>query len=115
MQKNEIRAVSRYVRMTPSKIRRVLRQIEGKSYSEAIVRLLFMPYASCGPIIKVLRSCAANAVNNCGCVKETLIIKSIFVDQGPIMKRFRPRARGKVDKIQKLTSHITVIMLSSDE
>ena len=115
MQKNEIRAVSKYVRMSPSKIRRVLRQIQGKTYPEALLLLEFMPYASCAPIIKVLRSCTANAVNNCGCVKKTLIIKAILVDQGPIMKRFRSRAHGKADKIQKLTSHITVIMLSLDE
>ena len=78
MQKNETRAISKYIKMTPSKIRRILRQIEGKSYSEAIVRLLFMPYASCEPILKVLRSCTANAANNCGCVKKTLIIKAIL-------------------------------------
>ena len=66
MQKNEIRAVSKYVRMSPSKIRRVLRQIQGKTYSEALLLLEFMPYASCAPIIKVLRSATANARNNFG-------------------------------------------------
>jgi len=66
LQKNEVRAVSKYIRMSPSKIRRVLRQIQGKSYSEALLLLEFMPYASCAPIIKVLRSATANARNNLG-------------------------------------------------
>ena len=56
LQKNEVRAVSKYVRMSPSKVRRVLRQIQGKTYAEALLLLQFMPYASCAPIIKVLRS-----------------------------------------------------------
>jgi large subunit ribosomal protein L22 len=61
LQKNEVHSVSKYVRMSPSKVRRVLRQIQGKKYPEALLLLEFMPYASCAPIIKVLRSAAANA------------------------------------------------------
>ena len=64
LQNNEVQAVSKYIRMSPSKVRRVLRQIQGKSYKDALILLEFMPYASCEPIIKVLRSAAANAVNN---------------------------------------------------
>ena len=110
MQKSEIRAVSKYVRMSPSKIRRVLRQIQGKSYSEALLLLEFMPYASCAPIIKVLRSATANARNNFGLDEKELIIKSAFADQGPTMKRFRPRAQGRAYRILKATSHITIVM-----
>jgi len=110
MQKNEIRAVSKYVRMSPSKIRRVLRQIQGKTYSEALLILEFMPYASCSPIIKVLRSATANARNNFGLDEKKLIIKSAFADQGPTMKRFRPRAQGRAYRILKATSHITIVM-----
>lgn len=110
MQKNEIRAVSKYVRMSPSKIRRVLRQIQGKKYSEALLILEFMPYASCTPIIKVLRSATANARNNFGLDEKKLIIKSAFADQGPTMKRFRPRAQGRAYRILKATSHITIVM-----
>ena len=110
MQKNEIRAVSRYVRMSPSKIRRVLRQIQGKTYSEALLLLEFMPYASCTPIIKVLRSATANARNNFGMDETKLVIKSAFADQGPTMKRFRPRAQGRAYRILKATSHITIVM-----
>ena len=110
MQKNEIRAVSKYIRMSPSKIRRVLRQIQGKTYSEALLLLEFMPYASCAPIIKVLRSATANARNNFGLDETKLVIKSAFADQGPTMKRFRPRAQGRAYRILKATSHITIVM-----
>jgi large subunit ribosomal protein L22 len=110
MQKKEIQAVSKYVRMSPSKIRRVLRQIQGKTYSEALLLLEFMPYASCAPIIKVLRSATANAKNNFGLDEKNLVIKSAFADQGPTMKRFRPRAQGRAYKILKATSHITIVM-----
>ena len=112
MQKNEIRAVSKYVRMSPSKIRRILRQIQGKSYSEALLILEFMPYASCAPIIKVLRSATANARNNFGLDEKDLVVKSAFADQGPTMKRFRPRAQGRAYRILKATSHITIVMES---
>ena len=110
MQKNEIRAVSRYVRMAPNKIRRVLRQIQGKTYSEALLLLEFMPYACCAPIIKVLRSATANARNNFGLDEKKLVVKSAFADQGPTMKRFRPRAQGRAYRILKHTSHITIVV-----
>jgi large subunit ribosomal protein L22 len=110
LQKNEVRAVAKYVRMAPNKIRRVLRQIQGKSYAEALLLLEFMPYASCEPIIKVLRSATANAKNNLGFDETNLIVKSAYADQGPVMKRFRPRAQGRAYKILKATSHITIVM-----
>jgi len=110
LQKTEVRAVSKYIRMSPSKIRRVLRQIQGKTYPDAITLLEFLPYASCIPIIKVLRSATANARNNLGFNEKTLIVKSAFADQGPTMKRFRPRAQGRAYRIQKATSHITIVM-----
>jgi large subunit ribosomal protein L22 len=109
-QKNEVRAVSKYIRMSPSKIRRVLRQIKGKTYPEALLMLEFMPYASCAPIIKVLRSATANARNNFGFDEKTLTVKAAFADQGPTMKRFRPRAQGRAYRIHKATSHITIVM-----
>jgi len=110
VQQNEARAVSKYVRMSPSKIRRVLRQIQGKSYKDALIILEFLPYASCEPIIKVLRSAAANAKHNKGFDESNLIIKTAFADQGPTMKRFRPRAQGRAYRILKATSHITIIV-----
>ena len=110
IQKKEVRAVSKFVRMSPSKVRRVLRQIQGKTYTEALLLLEFMPYASCTPIIKVLRSATANAKNNLGFNEADLIVKTAFADQGPTMKRFRPRAQGRAYRIQKATSHITIVM-----
>ena len=68
-----------------------------------------MPYASCAPIIKVLRSAAANAKNNLVLMKQNWC-KSAFADQGPTMKRFRPRAQGRAYRILKATSHITIVM-----
>ena len=110
IQQNEARAVSKYIRMSPSKIRRVLRQIQGKSYKDALLILEFLPYASCQPIIKVLRSAAANAKHNKGFDESNLTVKSAFADQGPTMKRFRPRAQGRAYRILKATSHITIIV-----
>jgi|TARA_B100000674_G_C37791212_1_gene891836 large subunit ribosomal protein L22 len=112
LQNNEVRAVSKYIRMSPSKVRRVLRQIQGKSYKDALVLLEFMPYASCEPISKVLRSAAANAQNNMNLDETKLFVKSAFADQGPVMKRFRPRAQGRAYRILKATSHITIVVAS---
>jgi large subunit ribosomal protein L22 len=110
IQKNEVQAVSKYIRMSPSKIRRVLREIQGKTYKDALTILEFLPYSSCDPIIKVVKSAAANARNNFGFNESDLVIKSAFANQGPTMKRFRPRAQGRAYKILKATSHITVIV-----
>ena len=110
LQTNDARAVSKYVRMSPTKIRRVLNQIKGKTYSEALMLLEFMPYASCTPIIKVLRSAIANAKNNLGYDEKQLIVKAAFADKGPVMKRFRPRAQGRAYRILKATSHITIVV-----
>jgi|TARA_B100000767_G_scaffold55491_1_gene51008 large subunit ribosomal protein L22 len=112
LQNNEVRAVSKYIRMSPSKVRRVLRQIQGKSYKDALVLLEFMPYASCEPVIKVLRSAAANARHNMDLNEADLFVKSAFANQGPVMKRFRPRAQGRAYRILKATSHITIVMTS---
>jgi large subunit ribosomal protein L22 len=110
LQKNEIKAVSKYIRMSPSKVRRVLRQIKGKTYSEALLLLKVMPYASCISIRKVLCSAASNAKHNLGLKKNNLTVKLAFADKGPVMKRFRPRAQGRAYRIMKATSHITIIM-----
>ena len=110
LQDNEFLAVSKYVRMGPNKVRRVLRQIVGKSYAEALLLLEFLPYASCDPIIKVLRSAVANAKDRAEADESKLIVKSAFADQGPVMKRFRPRAQGRAYRILKPTSHITVVV-----
>jgi len=112
MQKMEARAVSKYVKMAPNKIRRVLNQIRGKTCSEALLLLKYMPYASCAPITKVLCSAKANAKANLDfdVNEKDLIVKYAFVDQGPTRKKVRARARGKAYRILKRTSHITIVI-----
>ncbi|BAZ13998.1 50S ribosomal protein L22 [Calothrix sp. NIES-4071] len=104
----EVKAVARYVRMSPFKVRRVLDQIRGRTYREALVILEFMPYRSCDPILKLLRSAAANAEHNNGLNRAELVITRAFADQGPVLKRFQPRAQGRAYQIRKPTCHITL-------
>ena len=105
-----VKAVSRYIRMSPHKIRRVLDQIRGRSYQEALMILEFLPYDAGGPIWKIVHSVAANANHNYGLDKKKLIIDKIFADEGPKLKRIRPRAQGRAYKILKPTCHITVVV-----
>lgn len=104
----EVKAIARYVRMSPHKVRRVLDQIRGRSYREALIILEFMPYRSCEPILKVLRSAAANAEHNEGIDRASLLVSQAYADQGPSLKRFRPRAQGRAYQIRKPTCHITI-------
>jgi large subunit ribosomal protein L22 len=104
----EVKAIARYVRMSPYKVRRVLDQIRGRSYQEALIILEFMPYRACEPILKVLRSAAANAEHNDGLDRSSLIISKAFADGGPTLKRFRARAQGRAYQIRKPTCHITI-------
>ena len=104
----QAQAIARYIRMSPLKVRRVLDQIRGRSYRDALMILEFMPYRSGDPILKVLRSAVANAEHNLGLDRETLMISKAFADQGPVLKRFRPRAQGRAYMIRKPTCHITI-------
>lgn len=104
----ETKAIARYIRMSPFKVRRVLDQIRGRSYREALIILEFMPYRACDPVLKVLRSAVANAEHNVGLDPTTLVITKAYADMGPSLKRFRPRAQGRAYQIRKPTCHITV-------
>lgn len=104
----ETKAIARYIRMSPFKVRRVLDQIRGRSYREALIILEFMPYRACEPVLKVLRSAVANAEHNVGLDPTTLVITKAYADMGPSLKRFRPRAQGRAYQIRKPTCHITV-------
>ncbi|MBR8838480.1 MAG: 50S ribosomal protein L22 [Stigonema ocellatum SAG 48.90 = DSM 106950] len=104
----EVKAIARFVRMSPFKARRVLDQIRGRSYREALIVLEFMPYRACEPVLKVLRSAAANAEHNAGLDRAELKITQAYADQGPVLKRFQPRAQGRAYQIRKPTCHITV-------
>ena len=105
-----VKAVAKYIRMSPHKVRRVLNQIRGRSYQEALMILEFLPYDAGSPIWQVIHSVAANAKNNYNIDKKRLVISQIFADEGPKLKRIRPRAQGRAYKILKPTCHITVVM-----
>lgn len=107
----KIKAVGRYIKLSPIKVRRILNQIRGKSYQEALLLLEFMPYKACGPIWKLIYSAGANAKHNFNLSKENLIISETFVNQGPIFRRFRIRARRKTYPIKKPTCHIEISLL----
>ncbi|MBE9169495.1 50S ribosomal protein L22 [Pleurocapsales cyanobacterium LEGE 06147] len=105
---NETKAIARYIRMSPYKVRRVLDQIRGRQYREALIILEFMPYKSCELILKVLRSAVANAEHNEGLDPATLVVSKAYADGGPVLKRYRPRAQGRAYQIRKPTCHITI-------
>ncbi len=111
----ETKAIARYIRMSPHKVRRVLDQIRGRSYREALIMLEFMPYRACDPVLKVLRSAAANAEHNQGLDRGNLLISKAYADGGPALKRFRPRAQGRAYQIRKPTCHITIVVAPTTE
>ncbi|MFD1428217.1 50S ribosomal protein L22 [Kroppenstedtia sanguinis] len=104
------KAVARYVRMSPRKVRLVIDLIRGKSVDEALAILRFTPRAASPIIEKVLRSAIANAEHNYSMKPGELVVDQAMVDEGPTMKRFRPRAQGRAGRINKRTSHITVVV-----
>ena len=104
------RAVAKYVRISTDKVRIVLDIIRGKSYVEAIAILKNTRKAACEPLIKLVNSAAANAENNLNMNKNDLYIAECFANGGPILKRVQPRAQGRAFRINKRTSHITVIL-----
>jgi large subunit ribosomal protein L22 len=107
------RAQARYVRMTPMKVRRVVDLIRGMQADEALAVLKFAPQAASEPVYKVLASAVANAQHNDGVADRTsLFVREAYVDEGPTLKRFRPRAQGRAYRIRKRTSHITVVVES---
>ncbi len=107
---NAALAQARYVRMTPMKCRRVIDLVRGMGVQEALDQLRFQPQAASEPIAKVVASAAANAEHNRQLDPATLIISEAYVDEGPTLKRFRPRAQGRAYRIRKRTSHITVVV-----
>jgi ribosomal protein L22 len=103
-----VRAQARYVRSSPRKARLVVDHIRGKSVDEARAILAHTPRAAAVPVLKVLESAIANAEHNHELLPEELRIHQVMVDEGPTIKRFRPRALGRATKIRKRTSHITI-------
>ena len=110
----EARAQARYVRVTPMKARRVVDLIRGLTAADAQAVLRFAPQDASEPVGKVLDSAIANATNNHNLNPDSLVVSEAYVDEGPTMRRFRPRAQGRAYRIRKRTSHITVVLESVD-
>jgi large subunit ribosomal protein L22 len=106
----EARASARFVRVTPMKARRVVNMIRGMSAPEAQAVLRFAEQGASEPVGKLLQSAMSNASNNLNLDPNTMYIAEAFVDEGPTMKRIRPRAQGRAFRINKRTSHITLIL-----
>jgi large subunit ribosomal protein L22 len=111
----EVRAVAKWVRMSPRKARLVAEHIRGRSVPEARTVLAFTQRAAAREIEKVLRSAVANAEANHGLNGDSLVVSAAYVDEGPVMKRWRARARGRVARIKKPTCHITVKLVPAAE
>lgn len=105
---NKSSATSKYLRLSTHKVGRILAQIRGKKYEDALMILEFMPYSGCKMIKKTLFSAAANGINHYGYTKDQMVISEAFVNKGPTLKRFQPRAQGRAFKIHKPTCHITL-------
>ena len=106
----EVRAVARYVRISPRKIRILAGAVKNKPVEEALEMLRFMPQKGAAIIAKVLRSAAANANEQSQLDVDDLIVSNVLSDCGPILKRFKARARGRGTRILKRSSHVTVIL-----
>ena len=104
------RAIARYIRISSRKVKVVLDLIRGKSVNEALGILMYTPKAAAEPVLKLLKSAIANAENNMNLSADDLYVAEVFADQGPTLKRFRPRAQGRASRIRKRTSHITIIL-----
>ena len=114
------RAIARHVRVTPMKARRVVDLIRGKGAADAVNVLKFSPQSASEPVRKVLESAIANARVKADATatrfdERELVVAEAFVDEGPTMKRFRPRAQGRAGRINKRTSHITVVVAPKPE
>ena len=111
----EVRAQAKYVRMSPRKARLVAEHIRGRSVPEARAVLAFTSREAAGVLQKVLQSAVSNAEANHGIAEERLYVKATYVDGGPVMKRWRARARGRVARIRKRTCHITVTLVEAPQ
>ena len=108
------RAVAKYIRISPSKVRIVLNLIRGKKYDEAVAIVKNVPNFATESIIKVLESAGANAENNLGLSKSELIVAEAYADGGPSLKRYTPGSHGRAKPILKRTSHITIVLDSKE-
>jgi len=103
-------AIARFVRVTPLKARRVVDLVRGKGVDDALAILRFAPQAAAQDLYKLIESAVSNAVSTEGLDRDDLVVSKAKVDEGPTLKRFRPRAQGRAYRIRKRTSHITVVV-----
>ena len=108
-------AIARHVRMSPTKVRRVVDLVRGMDVSDALVALKFAPQAASDPVYKVVASAAANAESAEALRSDDLYISKAFVDEGVTLRRIRPRAKGSASRILKRASHITVVVEPKSE
>ena len=106
----EVKAVTRLVRISPLKVRLVMDVVRGMPVAKALSTLDYMPQKAAREVARTIKSAAANAEHNFDLDRDTLVVKRIFADQGPVLKRLMPRARGMANRIRKPTTHITVIV-----
>jgi large subunit ribosomal protein L22 len=106
----EVRAVSKYVRISPNKVRKLVDDIKGQPVESGLQKLKFMPQKAASILEKIIRSAVANADANADVDIDLLVIRNITADQGPTLKRWKARARGRGTRVLKRTSHITVIL-----
>ena len=111
----EARATVRYIRTSPQKMRRVADLIRGQHVEEARRILRFSPLGATHDVEKLLNSAVANAEQQPGVIGENLMVAAVWVDDGPTLKRFRPRAYGRATKIRKRTSHVTLVVQTMGE
>ena len=111
----EAKAIAKYVRMSPRKARLVANLIKGKDIQEAEAILRYTPNKAAKVIQKDLLSATANAENNLELDKSNLVVKSAIIDQGPSIKRIKPRAQGRADRMVHRTSHVTVVVAEREE
>src|SRR5688572_15886392 len=107
-------ASARFVRITPQKARRVVDMVRGQGVEDALALLQFAPQAAAETVYKVLESAIANAETTEGLTTSDLVVSAARVDEGPTMKRWRPRAQGRATRINKRTSHITLVVQPAD-
>jgi len=106
----EVRAIAKYIRVSPRKVRLLMREVEGKKVEEALNLLTFAPQKGAPILRKLINSAVANAGQYPDLDVDNLFIKQIVANEGPTLKRFRPRAMGRATRIRKRTSHLTVIL-----
>ncbi len=111
----KVKAQAKYIRQSPYKVRRVLDLVRGLPVTEAEDMLRLTTRGATEPVAKVLRSAVANAEHNFALDSDDLVIAEAYADEGPTLKRYRPRARGRATRIRKRTSHITIVVSDRNE